>query len=209
TQSILAGKREMLEYMLVHCLEQGSIGWRQLGFLRREVRVKVGAVAGAFLQNHKRTTRLYLPRLQLLPVDVAIERLRVDWSRWASGHSKSFRRKIRFPPGSTDQTHHCGGLPRRAVRVARGVMEDGVEQIVLVIPMERRLTDEHFVEQDSERPPIHAGIVLVTFDDLNVIWSPAECAGFVFSKDLFFAHAKIRNLDVSIFVKHHVVQFQI
>ena len=40
-------------------------------------------------------------------------------------------------------------------------------QYAEVLPVERRLADEHLVEQHAEAPPVHAVGVLHTLDDLS------------------------------------------
>lgn len=47
------------------------------------------------------------------------------------------------------------------------VMENGLEQIVFVIGLERRLSGHHLVHQDPERPPVHRGAVLQLLQDLS------------------------------------------
>lgn len=39
--------------------------------------------------------------------------------------------------------------------VVRSVHTDGLKQLVLVVSMERRLSDQHLIEQHAERPPVH------------------------------------------------------
>jgi len=39
--------------------------------------------------------------------------------------------------------------------------------------------------------------------------SPAESVGRAIQKDLKFAHAKVRNPDVSLVIQENIVQFQI
>ena len=55
----------------------------------------------------------------------------------------------------TDQTEHGGCLPGQGVWVARRVMQDGVEQVILIVAVERRLTNQHLIQQDAKRPPVH------------------------------------------------------
>ena len=47
------------------------------------------------------------------------------------------------------------------------LVADRPEQLVLVAPVERRLPDQHLVEQDAEGPPVHAVRVLHPLDDLG------------------------------------------
>lgn len=43
----------------------------------------------------------------------------------------------------------------------------------------------------------------------NIVWCSTKCGGSGLSKHIFFAHAKVRYLYVSILVQHHIVQLQI
>lgn len=52
-------------------------------------------------------------------------------------------------------------------RVEDVVVENGLEQIVLVIGLERRLSGHHLVHQHPERPPVHRGAVLQLLQDLS------------------------------------------
>ena len=47
------------------------------------------------------------------------------------------------------------------------VVRDGSEQFLLVFAVERRLADQHFVEQDAVSPPIDAAPVRLVQDDLH------------------------------------------
>ena len=45
-------------------------------------------------------------------------------------------------------------------RIERRVVQYGLVEFVLVVALERRLTNEHLVQEDAERPPVHRAVVL-------------------------------------------------
>lgn len=47
------------------------------------------------------------------------------------------------------------GLLGDPARVVRRVHPDRLKKLVFVITLERRLADQHLVNQHSERPPVH------------------------------------------------------
>ena len=55
------------------------------------------------------------------------------------------------------------GDPARVVRL---VVADAVEEVVLVVAVEGRLTDHHLVEQHAEAPPVHRAVVLLALQNL-------------------------------------------
>ncbi len=68
----------------------------------------------------------------------------------------------------TDQAEAGGGVLVDPARVVRRVVQDAVEQVVLVVPVERRLADQHLVQQHAERPPVHRRVVLPAAQDLQM-----------------------------------------
>lgn len=51
-------------------------------------------------------------------------------------------------------------------RVEGIVHSDGVEKLFFVLPVERRLTNEHLIEEHAERPPVNRMVVFLTQQDL-------------------------------------------
>ncbi len=45
-------------------------------------------------------------------------------------------------------------------RVEDIVMQDGLEEVVLVVRLERRLARHHLVHEDAKRPPVHTGSIV-------------------------------------------------
>ena len=54
------------------------------------------------------------------------------------------------------------GLPTQEPGEVGLLVADGPEELVLVAAVEGRLPDHHLVEEDAERPPVHAVRVLQT-----------------------------------------------
>lgn len=52
-------------------------------------------------------------------------------------------------------------------RVQRLVLQDGIKDLVLVVATERRLPEEHLVDEDSKRPPIDRTTVPLFENDLR------------------------------------------
>ena len=52
------------------------------------------------------------------------------------------------------QFNEALGLLGDPARVVRRVRPDGVKQLVLVVALERGLTNQHLVHQHAERPPV-------------------------------------------------------
>ena len=63
------------------------------------------------------------------------------------------------------------GLPGEESGEVWLLIADRPEQLVFVAPVERRLANEHLVQQHAEAPPVDAVRVLHAFDDLK------ECLG--------------------------------
>lgn len=47
------------------------------------------------------------------------------------------------------------GLLGDPPRVVRGVCPDGLKQLILIVALERRLTNQHLVHQHTKRPPVY------------------------------------------------------
>lgn len=47
------------------------------------------------------------------------------------------------------------------------VHADGLEELVLIVSVERRLTNQHLIQQDSKGPPVHGEGILLTQQDLS------------------------------------------
>lgn len=56
--------------------------------------------------------------------------------------------------------HDVLGFLGDPTRIVWCVRPDGLEELILVITMEGGLADEHLIEEDPERPPVHREGVL-------------------------------------------------
>jgi hypothetical protein len=52
-------------------------------------------------------------------------------------------------------------------RVQRLVLEDRIEDLVLVVAAERRLAEEHLVDENAKRPPVDGAPVALLEEDLE------------------------------------------
>ena len=52
-------------------------------------------------------------------------------------------------------------------RIQRLILEDRIENLILVVSSERRLTKQHLVNQHSKRPPIYRSSVALFQNDLR------------------------------------------
>lgn len=68
---------------------------------------------------------------------------------------------------NTHRSEDGHGLLAEPHRVEDVVVQDGLEQVVLVVGLERRLAGHHLVHQHAEGPPVHRGSVLQLLQDLN------------------------------------------
>lgn len=67
----------------------------------------------------------------------------------------------------TDLDQNVLGVFGEPTRIDGVVCSYGLKQLFLVAAVERRLTDEHLVQQHAERPPVHWAVVLLPQQDLN------------------------------------------
>lgn len=66
----------------------------------------------------------------------------------------------------TDLDQYVLGVLTEPAGIEGVVCSYGLEQLLFVAAVERRLADEHLVEQHSKRPPVHRAVVLLTQQDL-------------------------------------------
>ena len=78
-------------------------------------------------------------------------------------------------------------------------------------PGQWQVLTQHFIEEYSVGPPVHAGPVRLIVNDLwrDVVWSTAEGLGHGPIADVLLAHSEVRNLDVAVLVQHDVVQLEV
>ena len=67
----------------------------------------------------------------------------------------------------SDLDQNVFGVFGEPARINRVVCSYGLEQLLFIAAVERRLTDQHLVQQHSERPPVHSAVVLLTQQDLT------------------------------------------
>lgn len=67
----------------------------------------------------------------------------------------------------TDPFQQILGLLVDPTRIMGRVHADGLKQLVLIVSVERRLTNQHLIQQDSKGPPVHGEGILLTKQDLS------------------------------------------
>lgn len=68
---------------------------------------------------------------------------------------------------SPDPFQQVLGLLVDPARIMGRVHADGLKQLVLIVSVERRLTNQHLIQQDSKGPPVHGEGILLTQQDLS------------------------------------------
>lgn len=69
--------------------------------------------------------------------------------------------------GGSDPFQQVLGLLVDPAGVMGRVHTDGLKELVFIVAMERRLANQHLVQQDSKGPPVHGEGVLLTQQDLG------------------------------------------
>eukprot|EP01136_Pigoraptor_vietnamica_P018408 Opistho-1_new@5380 len=197
--------RKAVELLLVDVGDRGSFRRRQLRRLVREVGVEVVRVALGL--NLRLEGRLDLARLELRPVDGLEERVVADVvAASVRVAAEALARILRQEP--LDHEH-------RVLREVRGVqhvvLENGLKEVVLRLGFKRRLAREHFVHEDPERPPVHRGAVRLFPENLgrNVVGRSAERRRRRGANNVLLAHAKVRELHVTVGVEEDVVELEV
>lgn len=67
----------------------------------------------------------------------------------------------------TDPLDQVLGLLVDPARVMGSIHADGLKQLVFIVPVEGRLTYQHFIQQHAKRPPVHGEGVLLPQQDLS------------------------------------------
>ena len=154
-------EREALKFGLIQQVHHEQlVGGRQVGLLAGELLVEIADVftmANAWLE-----WRLHLSIGDLLPVDSPKETVHsnVLFAFIAAAQTfgrifgeKAFARIFCF-------FGHC-------LRIAYVVIGDRTEELLLVLTVKRRLSDQHLVEQNAERPPVHRLSVRLVCEDFG------------------------------------------
>ena len=111
---------------------------------------------------------------QVVPVDVAEEGMRLDLLSIGRARTQAPRWIARE---QTLQQRHR--VARHLDRIQRLVLKDRVKDLVLVVAAERRLAQEHLVQQNAKRPPVNCTTVALLEQDLgrHKLGRTAERAG--------------------------------
>lgn len=117
-----------------------------VGILEEEVRLDLGGISLARTESTDR---------------VASEELCVAIGRSATALSHAI-----FFCISTHLLQNRHAVLGHVNGVQRLVLENGIEDLILVVSAEGRLTEQHLVDEDSKRPPIDGTTVALLEDDL-------------------------------------------
>ena len=196
--------REAKKLILVDGCDGVGVRRCQCRMFVGEVHVKVGSVS--LVATVGDVGRLDVAPLQPLPVDGAEEGVGLDRgaASWCAAESLVYRSR-------QEAAQDAHGTLTDPGRVDDLLMENVVEELVVVIALERRLSRQHLVHQDAQRPPVNRAIVHALLDDLwrDVVGGPAERACRCAVHDALLAHSKVCDLDVALRAEHDVVQLQV
>ena len=148
----------------------------------------------------KRSRRVYYARLEGRPDLLVLERDPVD-SIEEEGMSLD---GLLATTGRTAAQSLVGILGHEALedgdgvlaqpdRIEHLVVQDGLEEVVLVVGLERRLTGHHLVHEHAQRPPVHAEAVVELLQDLgrDVVGRAAEGGRQLALSHALLAHAEV------------------
>lgn len=107
------------------------------------------------LQKHTRDYKLNMTGLDVFD------------NRRTGSQSASLKKKKKKYEIMSDLDQNVFGVFGEPARINRVVCSYGLEQLLFIAAVERRLTDQHLVQQHSERPPVHSAVVLLTQQDLT------------------------------------------
>ena len=91
------------------------------------------------------------------------------------------------------------------------LVADRPEQLVLVATVERRLPDQHLVEEDAKGPPVHAVAVLQALDDLKHEQHVQHVQLYMYFRSLMILNMSNEhvNIDISQILTGHGILSQI
>lgn len=91
------------------------------------------------------------------------------------------------------------------------VFQDGLKDLVFIVSFEWRLSEQHLIDQHTERPPVDGTSVLLFTKNLgsHELGGTAEGVGGRSIIHVLLAQTVIGYLDVSIQSQQNVVQLQI
>ena len=133
--------------------------------------------------------RSYSLLFQRVPVDVTEERMRQN-GRFAKSRytAQPPSRRLRHEPFQNE--HSLSAQPHRIENV---IVQNRLEQIILVLRLEWRLTGQHFVHEHTKCPPVHGRSIVELLQDFwsDVVRRSAEGTCGLSLGDVLLAHAEI------------------
>ena len=83
---------------------------------------------------------------------------------------------------------------------------DGREQFLFVLSVERRLTHQHLVQKDPERPPVHALAVRLVVNNLRKQAKMHVIITFQLNNVEFRNHASTMSKDVTAILEFYAIK---
>ena len=89
--------------------------------------------------------------------------------------------------------------------------KDKAEQFLVIAAPEGQHSRDHLIHYHTYTPPVDGLAVIAILYDFRrqVFWGAAEGRRAIAICHVFFAQAKVRNLDMSVAVKHQVLKLQV
>ena len=117
---------------------------------------------------------------------MSYEKLRIQWNETNSNRVKMFL----FCFSLFYQLQYVLGLPGEEPGEVGLLVADGPEELVLIAAVEGRLPDQHLVEEDPERPPVHTVGVLQPLDNLKILrYTPCYLCQWQINHNIHFLAA--------------------
>lgn len=183
---------------------QNAVHRRERRLHRREICVEPLSVRRT--AERRLVRRWNLPRHDHVPVCVSEEWVLLDLLGVSWARSQSLRWVSR-----QEAVQDGDGVGRHVDRVQRLVFQDGVEDFILVVTAEGRLTQEHLVDEDTKGPPVDCPSVSLLEQDLwcHELGRSTEGASGVAIPHVLLAQTVVGDLDVTVQSEEDIVKLQV
>eukprot|EP00038_Savillea_parva_P007273 m.168960 g.168960 ORF g.168960 m.168960 type:complete len:347 (-) comp13031_c0_seq1:792-1832(-) len=191
------------KFVLVNPLHAVLGRWGENGRLAREISIEIGRNTLAFSRLKR---RLDPTGINFVPVNAREKRMLLH-VRLAGGTGPQalcwvFHQQV---------FHIRHGLFAEPGREQDRILQNGRKEFIFRRSIKGRLPRQHFIRQHPQCPPVHRKAIRDFTNNLrrNVIRRAAKGCGRVVFRAIFFAHAKIGNLNMAVIVQHHIVQLKV
>jgi hypothetical protein len=148
--------------LLLHRLAQHALHRRQHRRHTRKLAVEITCISG--VRNLRQERRRNPLVIHIIPVDVPKKWLGHDLLRIRRPAAQP---RLGLPRQQPLQYRYR--VPRHVYRIQRFVREDGVVDFVLVLASERRLLQEHLIDEYTKGPPVYSTTVFLVKKDLHLV----------------------------------------